>query len=50
MSRIYNGNHTRADQVAGENLGHAGGQRRGCNRDAPKFAVPIKATHDAGTH
>ena len=22
MSRIYNGNHTRVDQVAGENLGH----------------------------
>jgi len=22
VSRIYNGNHTRVDQVAGENLGH----------------------------
>ena len=22
MSRIYNGNHTRLDEVAGENLGH----------------------------
>ena len=49
VSRIYNGNHTRLDEVAGENLGHAVANAV-VDRDVPKFAVPIKATHDSGTH
>ena len=43
VSRIYNGNHTRLDQVAGENLGHAVANAV-VDRDVPKFSVPVKAT------
>ena len=40
---------TRVDEVAGENLGHAVANVV-VDRDVPKFAVPIKATRDSGTH
>ena len=49
MSRIYNGNHTRLDEVAGENLGHAVANAV-VDRDVPKFSVPVKATPSSGTH
>ena len=49
VSRIYNGNHTRLDEVAGENLGHAVAHAV-VDRDVPKFSVPVKATPRSSTH
>jgi hypothetical protein len=49
VSRIYNGNHTRLDEVAGENLGHAVAHAV-VDRDVPKFSVPVQATPSSGTH
>jgi hypothetical protein len=49
VSRIYNGNHTRLDEVAGENLGHAVANAV-VDRDVPKFSVPVKAIPSSRTH